>query len=577
MKMYELLVDRASKKCSKCLHSTEMVCSTALENCYPNKYDFQIVALMAKTLRDSFFPEWTKQYLGEYSTWRTPISDQFSSLSDEEVCVLFCFLCSDSGIPDFTDTDCLYILKKIREVIYDENSVTSEEAQRTLDGLKSRGFLWNWDGVDITEDVKDETMYRVIERGIERIERIERVIVRGVTLFPVYQLSSYTTAVRYLRSRRYTRESGEKCVISDHLYCDYLLIRRLQMNILTHVTMEDTAICDEVSRILNIPLNKVRMSEGERRAFLEELQQTVECEQIRGGSQDSVQHVKWLWRLNRTARPDIVRSCIGPHPHYDIYIINNTAYRKHSQYHDRSPAERCLLYCLLMVGDYTVKAKDESHITMYNAIRERYFTELPVCEEITDPDNPEEIIHVENDVIKFKPSDIRHDVMYAFITECLVEDSDLKFFLTTASPHVISEYCRSWNYKRSEGEKCLYIPARPDEMYDLFIDRLQLDILTHCTVSDRGIQYRISKRCKYLSQNTLKFYQIKVFLQKGHYHGYMELNFIFVKLVWKVGTRITCIFIIIYKKKYKEIKKKTTVKTNMHSFVYLAFQSKTLY
>ncbi|XP_056015212.1 uncharacterized protein LOC130052947 [Ostrea edulis] len=259
------------------------------------------------------------------------------------------------------------------------------------------------------------------------------------------------------------------------------------MNTLTHVTMEDTGICDEVSRYLSIPLDKTRMSEGERGAFLEELRKTGECVQSQGS-------VKWLWRYERN---DIVRSCIGFHPHWDIYMIKNKAYRKHSQYHDRPPAERCLLYCLLMVGDYTVKVKDESHITMYNAIRERYFTELPVCEEITAADNPEEIIHVENDVIKFKPSDIRHDVMYAFITECLVEDSDLKFFLTTASPHVISEYCRSWEYKRSEGERCLYIPYRPDEMYELFIDRLQLDILTHCTMSDMRIQYRISERCKY--------------------------------------------------------------------------------
>ncbi|XP_048765229.2 uncharacterized protein LOC125673020 [Ostrea edulis] len=322
-------------------------------------------------------------------------------------------------------------------------------------------------------------MYRVTERVTER----------SVSLFYVYELYSYTTTVRYLRLQRYTRKSGEKCVISNDSDCDSVLIHRLQMNILTHVTMEDTGICDKVSRYLSIPLDKTRMSEGERGAFLEELQKTGECVQ----SQGSVQHVKWLWRYERN---DIVRSCIGLHPHWDIYIINNTAYRKHSQYHDRPPAERCLLYCLLMVGDYTVKVKDESHIRMYNAIRERYFTELPVCEKITAADNPEEIIHVENDVIKFNPSDIRHDVMYAFITECLVEDSDLKFFLTTASPHVISEYCRSWDYKRSEGERCLYIPGYLDEMYDLFVDRLQLDILTHCTVSDRGIHHSISKRLR---------------------------------------------------------------------------------
>ncbi|XP_056015438.1 uncharacterized protein LOC125676813 isoform X2 [Ostrea edulis] len=430
-------------------------------------------------------PEWGRHVLGEYSTWKTPISDQFSSLSDDEVWVLFCFLCSDSGTPDFTDTDCLDILNEIREWMYDNERVTSEKAQRTLDRLKSRGFIWNQDGVDITEDAKDETVYRVIERRSDRLP---------VSLLYQYYLSSYTTVVRYLRSRGYTRKSGEKCVIGDYPYCDSLLIRRLQMNILTHVTMEDTNICDEVSQYLNIPLSKVRMSDDKRRAFIEELQQTGECMQYRGGSQDSVQQVKWLWRYNINARPDIVRSCIGLHPHWDIYIINNTAYRKHSQHHDRPPAERCLLYSLLMVEDYTVKVKDESHIKMYNVIRERCFTELPVCEEISAANDHGRIIHVENNVIKFKSDDIRHDVMYTFVTECLVEDSDLKFFLTTASCHVISEYCRLWDYKRSEGERCLYIPEEPDEMYDLFIDGIQLDILTHSAMSDRGIHGRITKR-----------------------------------------------------------------------------------
>ncbi|XP_056017012.1 uncharacterized protein LOC125674562 [Ostrea edulis] len=415
-----------------------------------------------------------KRRLGEYSTWRTPISDNFSSLSDDEVCVLFCFLCSD-----ITDTDWLDIHNKIRVMVHGKASVTSEEAQRTLDELKSRGFLWDQDGVNIADDTKDETMYRVTERA---------------SLSFVYYLSSFTTAVRYLRSERYTRKSGEKCVISDDSLCDSLLIRRLQMDILTRVTMEDTRICDEVSRYLNILLDKVRMREGERGAFLEELQQTGECVQYRGGLQGSVQHVKWLWKYRFNARPDIVRSCIGLHPHWDIYIIDNTAYRKHSQYHDLPPAERCLLYCLLMVDDYTVKVKDESNIKVYNAIRERYFTQLPVCEEMTAANNHGEIIHVEKDMIKFKSDDIRHDVMYAFVTECLVEDSDLRFFLTKASCNVKSDYCRSWGYKRNEGERCLYIPDKPEEMYDLFIDGLQLEILTHSAMSDGEIHGRVTKR-----------------------------------------------------------------------------------
>ncbi|XP_056015153.1 uncharacterized protein LOC125677494 isoform X2 [Ostrea edulis] len=428
-------------------------------------------------LQRTFTNKEVVKVLGEYDVWKTSISDQFSSLSDDEVYVLFCFLWSDSGTPDFTDTDCLDILNKIRKEVYRRDSVTSEEAQRTLDGLKSRGFLWDQDGVHITKKAKEETMYRVIGRGIELKMTLN-------VLYYMFSLSSYTIAVRYLRLREYTRKSGERCVISNDSDCDSLLIRRLQMNILTHVTMKDTSFCDEVSRYLNIPLNKVRTSKGKRRAFLEELQQTGECVQYRGGSQGSVQHVKWLWRYDFNDRPDIVRSCIGPHPHWDIYIINNTAYRKHSQYHDCTPAERCLLYCLLMVND-------ASNIKVYNAIRERYFTELPFCDEITATNTLGKIIHVENDVIKFRSDDIRHGVMYAFVTECLVEDSDLKFFLTTASRDMISEYCRLWGYKRSEGEKCLYIP---NEMYELFIDRLQLDILTHCTMSDEGIHYRISKR-----------------------------------------------------------------------------------
>ncbi|XP_062609805.1 uncharacterized protein LOC134271618, partial [Saccostrea cucullata] len=67
-------------------------------------------------------------------------------------------------------------------------------------------------------------------------------------------------------------------------------------------------------------------------------------------------------------------------------------------------------------------------------------------------------------------------------------------FLTTASRDVISQYCRSWGYKRSEGEKCLYVPNEPEKMYYLFIEKLQLDIISHCTVSDREIHIRISQR-----------------------------------------------------------------------------------
>ncbi|XP_061192300.1 uncharacterized protein LOC133200529 [Saccostrea echinata] len=413
--------------------------------------------------------------LGDYNLWKTKVSGKFSTLTDDEVSVLFCFLCSDSGPPDFTDTEWLDKLNKIRQDVYGkENPVTSEEAQQTLDRLKSRDYLW--EDQDKITDTKDETMYRIAS--------INRDI-------PFYY-SSYNTASVYLRSSGYNRKPKEKCVISDG-YCDSSLIRRLHLNILTHVTMEDTDIYNEIYQILNIPEHNVKSNRDEREEFLMELRERREAVHYRGRSQDSVDHVTWLWRYGFDARPDIVRSCIGLHPHWDIYIIDNKACNKPTKYHNFPPEVRCLLYCLLLTEKYQLNLNEQSHRITRDKIRDRYFTD------ITDDglvDLPDGITETHNGVTTFMSDDIRHDAMYAFVTECLVEDSDQEFFLTTASRDVISEYCRSWEYKRSEGERCLYVPDKPKKMYDLFIDKLQLDIITHCTVSDGGIHDSISKRLK---------------------------------------------------------------------------------
>ncbi|XP_062615130.1 uncharacterized protein LOC134276860 [Saccostrea cucullata] len=159
--------------------------------------------------------------------------------------------------------------------------------------------------------------------------------------------------------------------------------------------------------------------------------------------------------------------------------------------HNYSPEIRYLLYCLLFSEKYQLNLNEQScRDTRYN-IRDRYFPDLSNDSSVDLPDG---ITETRDGVITFISDDIRHDVMYAFVTECLLEDSDLEFFLTTASRDVISEYCRSWDYERSEGERCLYIPERPKKMYDLFLDKLQLDIITHCTVSDKRIKFKISER-----------------------------------------------------------------------------------
>ncbi|XP_062620446.1 uncharacterized protein LOC134282024 [Saccostrea cucullata] len=422
-----------------------------------------------ETYRKMYF---TDRFVGKYSAWKTKISDEFSTLTGDEVLVLFCFLCSDSGPPNFTDKEWLDMLNVQRRGMYrKENPVTREEAQQTLDTLKSRDYLWE-DQDNITKDTKDETMYRIASLDCD---------------IPFYY-SSYNTASVYLRSGRYNREPGEKCVISPGR--DHLLIRRLQMNILTHVTMEDTEIYDTIHQILNITENKIKKNKDEREEFLTVLRTDGEAVYYRGRSQDSVDHVTWLWGIGR---PDIVRSCIGLHPHNDIYIIDNKTYRKPSKILGYPTTVRCLLYCLLISDKYRISFIEQLHRITKDKIRQRYFPDITNDASLDPPDG---ITETRDGMMTFISDDIRHDVMYAFVTECLVEDNDLEFFLTTASRDVISEYCRSWDYERSEGERCLYIPSCPEKMCNLFIDSLQLDIITHCTVSDRMIHARICKRLK---------------------------------------------------------------------------------
>ncbi|XP_062598690.1 uncharacterized protein LOC134260096, partial [Saccostrea cucullata] len=411
-------------------------------------------------------------WVDNYNVWKTYLSEQFSTLTDGEVSVLFCFLCSDSGSPDFTVTEWLDLLNNIRQSVLDkDNPETREEAQQTLDRLRSRDYLWE-DQDKMTENTKDETMYRITLKN---------------RYIPFYH-SSYHAANMYLRSRGYKRKPEEKCVIG---VADYLLIRRLQMNILTHVTMEDTSIYDEIHQILNIPDNMLWDSKNKRKQFLLNLRGEGEAVHYRGRSHDSMDHVRWLWRYGVYARPDIVRSCIGLHPHNDIYIIDNKPYRKPSEHRNNPPDVRCLLYSLLLAEKYQLNLNEQSHRIIRDKIRDRYFPEVAEEGLVNLPDG---ITKTQNGLIKFTSDDIRHDVMYAFVTECLVDNSDLDFFLTTASRDVISEYCRSWRYRRSEGERCLYVPDEPKKMFDLFIEKLRLDIITHCTVNDKMIHDSISER-----------------------------------------------------------------------------------
>ncbi|XP_062569082.1 uncharacterized protein LOC134231175 [Saccostrea cucullata] len=238
--------------------------------------------------------------------------DRFSILTDDEVSVLFCFLCSDSSSPNFNDTELLDLLIGVKQEVYlNMNPVTSQEAQRTLNRLKSPDYGYLWEDQDkLTKDTRDKTMDRVSSMNTD---------------IPFWYSNS-GTASAYLRSKGYNRKSGERCVIG--VGCDSLLIHRLQMNILTHVTMEDTNIYPEICQILNVSNQMLKKGEAKRKDFLMDLRKKGKDVKFRRSLRDSVDHVTWLWRYGLYARPDIVRSCIGLYPHNDIYIIDNKAYRK---------------------------------------------------------------------------------------------------------------------------------------------------------------------------------------------------------------------------------------------------------
>jgi hypothetical protein len=165
--------------------------------------------------------------------------------------------------------------------------------------------------------------------------------------------------------------------------------------------------------------------------------------------------------------------------------------------------------------EYTVKISENAYQDIVKKIRQRYFKELG-CE-INLKDLPHDSVRIQDEVITFHSDDIRHDVMYAFVTECLVKKSDLVFFLMTASSHVMLEYCRSFWYKRGVNERCLFLPNWPQNMYvKHFIDKLNFDILNHCELKDEKMQSWITERCKYdysIDVSVVRFFKIS-FRQK---------------------------------------------------------------
>ncbi|XP_062578899.1 uncharacterized protein LOC134240842, partial [Saccostrea cucullata] len=342
----------------------------------------------------------------------------------------------------------------------DLDPISNKNALDALEYLKrNESCLFEKDFQSITRDAADESIFRLAENS----------------RFLTFYMSNYITSHQYLRLSSYIKERGEKCIINKSAHFDYLLVHRLMMDVLVHKSIEGTPISKQISQFLHIPENIITESFHKREEFLRNLQQK--------GEEIPNKQVKWLWKFHRH---DIVRSCIGLHPHSDIYIINQKAYRKHSEYHEYSPSVRCLLYSLLFAENNKLNLNDGAYKKIMLKIRDKFLPKHSISDD--EFNLLDVIVKSQSGEVTFASADIRHKVMYAFVTECLMEDVNLEFFLKEASKKVIFEYCRSWNYERKDGERCLYVPNKPVEMYDHFIERLDLDIIKQCTISDWTIR-----------------------------------------------------------------------------------------
>ncbi|XP_048765302.2 uncharacterized protein LOC125673075 isoform X2 [Ostrea edulis] len=84
--------------------------------------------------------------------------------------------------------------------------------------------------------------------------------------------------------------------------------------------------------------------------------------------------------------------------------------------------------------------------------------------------------------VGFVSDNVRHQVMGYFVLNCLKTDEDYKNYLNLSSVNSLLEYVRTWWHDPDNGERCLYIPKRMEE---LLITQLGIDVIRHVMVEER--------------------------------------------------------------------------------------------
>jgi hypothetical protein len=108
----------------------------------------------------------------------------------------------------------------------------------------------------------------------------------------------------------------------------------------------------------------------------------------------------------------------------------------------------------------------------------------------------------QTNTVVFVSDDVRHRVMSFFVRYCLKTEDDYENYINLSSADSLLEYVRTWWYSPSEGERCMYLPQK---MEQLLIMRLGINSIQHVMVKDRAdsdwchrylkIRDRISEIC----------------------------------------------------------------------------------
>ncbi|XP_056015106.1 uncharacterized protein LOC130052916 [Ostrea edulis] len=93
--------------------------------------------------------------------------------------------------------------------------------------------------------------------------------------------------------------------------------------------------------------------------------------------------------------------------------------------------------------------------------------------------------------VGFVSDDVRHQVMGYFVLNCLKTEEDYKNYINLSSVNSLLEYVRTWWYHPDEGEKCMYIPER---MNELLITQLGIDVIRHVMVEKEEDRDTVSER-----------------------------------------------------------------------------------